>query len=161
MSSNKLLATYLNDHLAGANAGGELAQKVSTENSGTSLGVFLAELASDIEQDRVTLEGLMDRLGIEKDPIKTAAGWVFEKFSRLKLSDALTGSNDLKHLLEFETLSLGIEGKLEMWRSLQQVSDQYAELGQVDLQSLIERAEGQRASLEEHRLTAARAALAD
>ncbi|MGH3911909.1 MAG: hypothetical protein ACRDTC_00640 [Pseudonocardiaceae bacterium] len=161
MSSNKLLATYLNDHLAGANAGSELAQKISSENSGTSLGAFLAELASDIEQDRTTLEGVMERLGIEKDPVKTAAGWIFEKFSRLKLSDALTGSNDLKHLLEFETLSLGIEGKRIMWAALRQVSDQHAELSGTDLDGLVKRAEGQRAALEEHRLQAATAALAD
>lgn len=159
MLSKELLATYLNDHLAGATAGGELAQKISADHSGTQLGVFLAELASDIEQDRAALEDVMTRLGIEKNPIKTAAGWIFEKFSRVKLSDALTGSADLKHLLEFETMSLGIEGKLVMWRALQQVSDEDTELATTDLDALAKRAEGQRAALEEYRLQAAKAAL--
>lgn len=159
MTSNELLATYLNDHLAGATAGGELTRKISSENSGTELGVFLAELANDVEQDRGTLEDLMDRLGIEKDPVKTAAGWIFEKFSRLKFSDTRTGSTDLKHLLEFETLSLGIEGKLVMWRALRQVRDQNTELAATDLDGLAKRAEGQRAALEEYRLQAATAAL--
>ncbi|MGQ0779440.1 MAG: hypothetical protein ACT4NY_34325 [Pseudonocardiales bacterium] len=159
MLSKERLGTYLNDHLAGATAGGELAQKISDDNSGTDLGVFLAELASEIEQDRRTLEDLMTRLGIEKSPVKAAAGWIFEKFSRMKLSDALTGSADLKHLLEFETLSLGIEGKLVMWRALQQVSDQDTELATADLGGLMKRAEGQRAALEERRLQAATAAL--
>ncbi|MGH8573937.1 MAG: hypothetical protein ACREX8_15390, partial [Gammaproteobacteria bacterium] len=114
MPANELLGTYLNDHLAGATAGSELAQKLSSENEGTPYGSFLAELAREIEQDRITLENLIERLGIEKNPVKAAAGWIMEKFSRLKLSEALTGSGDLKHLLEFETLSLGIEGKVVM-----------------------------------------------
>lgn len=159
MLSKELLGTYLNDHLAGAQAGSELAQKISSENSGTELGVFLAELANDIEQDRGTLEDLMGRLGIDKDPVKTATGWIIEKFTRLKLSDTLTGSTDLKHLLEFETLSLGIEGKLAMWRSLQKIKDNDAELAAVDLEGLVKRAEGQRAALEEHRMQAVTGAL--
>lgn len=161
MLSKQLLGIYLNDHLAGAYAGGELAQKISTENSGTPLGVFLAELARDIEQDRTTLEGLMERLEIEKDPVKKATGWIIEKFSRLSLSDHFTKSPNLKHLLEFETLSLGIEGKLSMWRALKQVSDRETELASVDLDGLTKRAEGQRAALEEQRLQVVTGALTD
>lgn len=159
MISKELLGIYLNDHLAGAHAGGELAQKVSSENSGTPLGVFLAELSRDIEQDRTTLENLMERLEIEKDPVKRATGWIIEKFSRLSLSDHFTKSADLKHLLEFETLSLGIEGKLSMWRALKQVSDRDPELTSVDLDGLAKRAEGQRATLEEHRMQVVAGAL--
>lgn len=159
MASNKLLATYLNDHLAGASAGSELAQKISSENSGSPLGTFLSELARDIEQDRRTLEGLMDRLGIGKDPVKELSGWILEKFSRLKLSDQMTGSGDLKRLLEFEALSLGIEGKLSMWRALKTVSGNNAEIAETDLDGLAKRAEDQRSTLEEHRVGVARAAL--
>lgn len=159
MPSNKPLGTYLNDHLAGATAGSELAQKLSSEYASTTHGDFLSELARDIQQDHATLEGVIDRLGIEKDPVKDAAGWVMEKLSRIKLSGTLTGDVDLKRLLEFETLSLGIEGKREMWRALKEVSDDYAELAAADLDGLAKRAENQRATLEEHRLQAAKGAL--
>ena len=158
MASNTPLATYLNDHLAGATAGSQLVQKISSEDS-SPLSTFLSELARDIEQDRKTLEGLMDRLGIEKDPVKEFSGWILEKFSRLKLSDQMTGSGDLKRLLEFETLSLGIEGKLSMWRALKEVSGSHAEMAETDLDGLAKRAEDQRATLEEHRLEVARTAL--
>jgi hypothetical protein len=160
MASTELLRTYLNDHLAGAAAGSELAKKISAEHQGTSTGEFLAELAQDIEQDRVTLAELADRLGVEKDPVKEAAGWFMEKFSRVKLSDRFTGSAELKLLLEFETLSLGIEGKLALWRSLQQVSDRHPELDDTELDSLVKRAQDQRSRLEEHRLETAKRALA-
>ncbi|MGH3911120.1 MAG: hypothetical protein ACRDRM_09855, partial [Pseudonocardiaceae bacterium] len=48
MPSNKLLGTYLNDHLAGATAGAELAEKLSSEYASTTHGSFLSELARDI-----------------------------------------------------------------------------------------------------------------
>ncbi len=159
MASAKGLETYLNDHLAGAAAGSELASKISSEYAGTRFGPFLAELAREIEQDKATLEGLMERLGIQQSPIKQAAGWIGEKVSRLKLSETMTGDQDLKRLLEFEMLSLGIEGKLSMWRALIEVSDSHAELAATDLARLAKRAESQRANLEDHRLQVANEAL--
>jgi hypothetical protein len=159
MASAKGLETYLNDHLAGAAAGSELASKISSEHASTRFGPFLAELARDIEQDKVTLEGLMERLGIQQSPVKQAAGWIAEKVSRLKLSETMTGDHDLKRLLEFETLSLGIEGKLSMWRALIEVSDSHPELAVIDLGRLAKRAESQRSTLEDHRLQVATEAL--
>lgn len=159
MPANELLGTYLNDHYAGATAGSELAQKLSSDYQGTPYGSFLAELAREIEQDRGTLENLIERLGIQKSPVKEAAGWLMEKVSRLKLSEAITGSADLKRLLEFETLSLGIEGKVVMWRALKEVSDHHSELSATDLDGLTKRAENQRATLDEHRLQVAKKAL--
>ena len=159
MASAQGLETYLNDHLAGAAAGSELASKISSEYAGTRLGPFLAELASDIEQDKVTLEELMERLGIQQSAIKQGASWIAEKVSRLKLSETMTGNQDLKRFLEVETLSLGLEGKLSLWRALIEIRDSYAELAATDLARLAKRAESQRSSLEDHRLQVANAAL--
>ncbi|MGH3872608.1 MAG: hypothetical protein ACRDSR_14055 [Pseudonocardiaceae bacterium] len=159
MTAAKGLETYLNDHLAGSVVGSELANKLSAEYADTPYGPFLTELAHEIEQDKATLEGLMERLGIHRSPIKQAAGWITEKATRLKLSEMMTGDQDLKRLLEFETLSLGIEGKLSMWRTLIEVSGSRTELAAIDLPRLAKRAEVQRATLEDHRLRVARAAL--
>lgn len=159
MASNKGLETYLSDHLGGAAVGVELAKKISSEYAKTTFGPFLAELAREIEQDKVTLEELMDRLGIQRSPIKEATSWIAEKVSRLKLSEAMTGDQDLKRLLEFEMLSLGIEGKASMWHALIEVSPAHAELAAVDLAGLAKRAESQRANLENHRLEVAHRAL--
>ncbi len=159
MAASELLGIYLNDHLAGSVTGVELAKKISAENVGTRYGIFLAELSTDIEQDRTTLAELMDRLNIERSTVKQAAGWISEKLTRVKFSESVTGSADLKRLLEFETLSLGIEGKQAMWRSLRQVCDRYPELAAAELDALAKRAEGQRSGLEEHRLDAASKAL--
>ncbi|MGH4009470.1 MAG: hypothetical protein ACRDTH_15190 [Pseudonocardiaceae bacterium] len=159
MAAVKGLEIYLNDHLAGAATGSELANRLSSEYADTRFGPFLAELTRDIEQDKATLEGLMERLGIPQSPIKQVSGWTTEKITRLKLSDTMTGDRDLKRLLEFEMLSLGIEGKLSMWRSLIEVSGSHAELAATDLAGLAKRAQTQRSTLEDHRLQAAKAAL--
>ena len=158
MTSKERLGTYLNDHYSGAMAGSELAQKISSENAGSKYGSIFSDLAREIEQDRAMLEGLMSKLGLEKNPVKEAAGWIMEKFTRIKLSETVTGDADLKRLLEFETLSLGIEGKLSMWRALREVSAGYPELAEMDLDGLAKRAENQRTTIEEHRLEVAKAA---
>ena len=44
---NRLLAIYLNDHLAGATAGLELARRALQENGENDYGRFLATLADE------------------------------------------------------------------------------------------------------------------
>ena len=152
MSSNELLGVYLNDHLAGSAAGIELAEKLRDNNQGTELGNTMAALHRDIEQDRATLEELMARLEVERHPVKEAAGWLLERLSRLRLNPAITGSADLTRLLETEALSLGIDGKLAMWLVLKEAADR--RLDGTDFDRLIERARGQRRTLEPHRVAA-------
>jgi hypothetical protein len=155
MPSNELLGIYLNDHLAGSAAGSELAEKLRDNNQGTELGNVMAALHRDILQDRSTLEELMTRLGVDRHPVKEAAGWLLERLSRLRLNPALTGSAELTRLLETEALSLGIEGKLAMWLALKEAAADDQLLAGTDYDRLIERARGQRRTLEPHRVAAA------
>jgi hypothetical protein len=159
--SKELLGAYLNDHLAGAAAGVELAEKLGATYEGTPFGTAVAAVAGEIKVDKETLEGLMERLRIGRSPTKRAAGWVFEKVTRLRFNRQLTGSEDLTRLLETETLSLGIEGKLAMWQALKGVDGLDAELGRADFDRLIFRARQQREALEPHRLEAAAEAFHD
>jgi hypothetical protein len=155
MASNELLGVYLNDHLAGSAAGIELATKLRDNHQGTDFGEVMAALHRDISQDRDALEELMRHLEVERHPVKEAAGWALEKLSRLRLNPALTGSADLTRLLEAEALSLGIEGKLLMWLALKEAAASDRRLAGTDFDRLIERARGQRRTLEPHRLAAA------
>ncbi|HEX4907977.1 MAG TPA: hypothetical protein VFW32_05240 [Actinomycetes bacterium] len=158
MSSNEPLGVYLNDHLAGSAAGTELAEKLRDNNQGTELGNTMAALHRDIEQDRATLDELMARLEVEQHPVKEAAGWLLERLSRLRLNPAITGSADLTRLLETEALSLGIEGKLAMWLVLKEAAAVDRRLAGTDFDRLIERARGQRRTLEPHRVATGLAA---
>lgn len=153
----RLLAIYLNDHLAGSAAGSQLARRARGSNEGTELGSFLERLTAEIDEDRATLERIMDRLGIGRDRIKIAAGWSAEKMGRLKLNGTIRGYSPLSRLVELEGLHLGITGKLSLWQSLRASSG--AELAEFDLDALIDRADRQRTELEPYRLGAASEAL--
>lgn len=149
------LATYLNDHLAGSTAAIDLAEKAAEQNRGDGLGVFLAELLKAVDEDRVALEGIMERLGVEKGGVKATAGRVVEKISRLRLHEKVTGDPDLSRVLELETLIMGVTGKLQLWHSLQASMASDPRLAGVDLDNLVRRAHDQLAGLHEHHQEAA------
>jgi hypothetical protein len=157
MSRNRYLATYLNDHLAGATIGVELARRTAGANKGTHYGAVLQELAEEIAEDRATLAGMMADLGIGRDRLKVAAAWSAEKIGRIKPNGHLTTYSPLSRLEEFEILGLGVEGKLSMWRALRDAHGPTT--GGADLDRLIDRATGQRKRLDELHRDASRDAL--
>ena len=154
--NEKLRAIYLNDHLAGAVGGHELARRAAGSNEGTELGTFLSGLAEDIGSDRAALEEVMDRLGVRADPVKRSLAWGAEKVGRLKPNGQLLGYSPLSRLIELEGLHVGIGGKLSLWQVLGATSA--GELDGVDLPDLERRARDQLTALEPFRVAAAREA---
>jgi hypothetical protein len=158
-SASKYLATYLNDHYAGATGGLALARRAASENEGSELGAFLTELGDEIEADRATLGEIMSALGVGTDRTKVIAARVFERVGRLKPNAQLRGYSPLSPLVELEVLGLGIRGKLALWRALGEVAGT-PPLDAEQLADLAARAERQVADLEARRLEIARSALA-
>jgi hypothetical protein len=146
-----LLATYLNDHLAGATAGRELARRSASSNRGSPLGQFLAVLAQEIDEDRDALLALMGELQIGADRIKVLGGWTAERVARLKPNGRLFSYSPLSRLLEVEGLTLGVHGKLALWRALEVIQAGEPRLANADLAFLSQRAERQVSELEQHR----------
>jgi hypothetical protein len=157
VSRNRYLATYLNDHLAGATVGVELARRAASANKGTHYGPALTNLAEEIAEDRATLTGMMAALGIGRDRLKVAAAWSAEKVGRFKPNGHLTSYSPLSRLEELEFLSLGVEGKLAMWRALRDAHGPTT--GGADLDPLIDRATRQRERLDQLHRDASRDAL--
>jgi hypothetical protein len=155
-----LLVIYLNDHLAGATVGGELARRAAAQNRGTAYGAFLRELAEEIEQDRAALEEVMEAVGAGTDRLKVGAAWLGEKAGRLKLNGRLTGYSPLSRVEELEGLTVGVAGKQLLWRSLRALDGADRPLPAKRLDELIRRAERQRKGLIEHHAEAAREAFA-
>jgi hypothetical protein len=153
------LAIYLNDHLAGATIGVQLARRAARENEGTELGEFLRGLGAELDEDRTQLIELMRHQKIARSRAKHAAGWTLEKLGRLKLNGQLAGYSPLSRLLELEGLAAGTEVNRGLWSALAELSREEESLRQLDYDALAERARCQRERLEPHRLTAAAQAL--
>jgi hypothetical protein len=155
-----LLATYLNDHLAGATAGRELARRTASSNRRDERFAAPArQLAEEVEEDRESLLAIMRTLGVGEDRLKVAAGWTAEKLGRLKPNGRLFSYSPLSRLIELEGLTLGVRGKLAMWESLLAVAREEPRLQQPELERLATRARAQLETLERLRLEAASEAL--
>jgi hypothetical protein len=153
VSAQRYLEIYLNDHLAGSTTGRALARRVAKHGRSAEFRAPLERIAAEIEQDREALIDIMRRCGAERNPVKIAGGMLVERLGRLKRNGQLVRPSPLTPLVELEALSVGVEGKLELWRALGTVSrdDELSER----LDELIERGESQRAELERLRLAAA------
>jgi hypothetical protein len=157
--ADKALNVYLNDHLAGAMLGSNLAKQIRDQHENSSLGEQMRPIALQIEEDRQTLIALMQRMNASRNPVKQAAAWATEKTSHLKFRDMTAGEPSLGTFMALESLALGVLGKLSLWRVLAQVADQHPAIATVDLDSLIDRARSQYDLLEHERLAAGGQAL--
>jgi hypothetical protein len=150
--AHKALDTYLNDHLGGSMLGSDLAEQIRERSEGTTLGDVMATFAPEIQEDRETLIDLMEQLGTSKNPVKQVTAWMAEKASRMKFGGTSSGDPDFGLFMALETLTLGVEGKLAMWKALKQIADEHPPLAAVNLDDLIARAESQHDGLENERL---------
>ena len=157
--NRKLLAIYLNDHMAASTGTVELVRRVAASNRGSAYGETLAELRNEIEEDHTALATIIDRLDVRADRAKAAVAWSAEKFGRLKLNGQLTGYSPLSRLEELEILELGLTGKLQLWEALRRTEPPGIPAEQ--LEGLIVRARSQRERLERHRREAASEALGE
>ena len=146
MASDKYLHIYLSDHLAGSSVGIEVARRAAKSNADNDIGHHLREALALIEEDRTTLEQVMELVGAPKHQWKLAAAWVGEKVGRLKLNGQITAYSPLSRLVELEALSLGIRGKRALWQSLREIRD--PRLASIDFDHLIARADEQDKGIE-------------
>jgi hypothetical protein len=153
-SEPELLGIYLNDHLAGATGGAELARRVAGSHQGDPGGA-LQRFAAEVAQDRAALLEIMAALGIPVRSYKVCAAWIGEKAARLKLNGHLLARSPLSSLEELEMMRLGVEGKAAGWRTLRALAETDTRLDSGQLDELISRARRQADLLEELRVSAA------
>lgn len=154
---NRLLGIYLNDHLAGATLGVELARRLRSSNRGDAeFGEPLAKICAEIEEDYDTLVRLMGRLGVDRNPVKPTLARIAERLGRLKLNGQLRGYSPLSRVVELEGLSGGIGLKLQLWNALDQNFGET--LAGFDFHALAERADRQGQRVEDLHLAAAQRA---
>lgn len=158
-SPAKLLGIYLNDHLAGASGGVELARRLADAERGTDLGEQVTVLAKEITEDRAALVRIMRSLDVTAHHRFSALGWTVEKVARLKLNGRVLRRSPLSTLVELEALRLGVLGKQQLWTALARTHAGDPRLNTDRLHELRHRAEQQAATLEALRRAAAADAL--
>jgi hypothetical protein len=156
--ADRFLAIYLNDHLAGATLGVELARRLRSSNRGDpEMGEPLAQICAEVEADRDTLVQLMTHLDVSRDQVKPLLAKAAERLGRLKLNGRLLGYSPLSRVLELEVLSGLVGGKLGLWNALEQSFGEPLE--GFDFHALAARADSQGRRLEDLHLAAAQRAL--
>jgi hypothetical protein len=145
------LATYLHDHMAGSHFAIKLLESLREQYSQESLADFAKALESDVKQDQQTLQGIIDNVGKAHLDLTETAGWFAEKASQFKLQrdDSDGGIGTFEAL---ETLTLGIKGKLALWRVLPVIRKVDERIPDNDYEKLAERAEEQYTRVEKRRL---------
>ncbi|HEY7482513.1 MAG TPA: hypothetical protein VH680_18510 [Gemmatimonadales bacterium] len=156
--SDDALASYLNDHLAGAIGAIEMVERVIKENEGQLLARRLDEVLREIRKDQDVLRDLIERMGSKENPLKKAGAWLAEKAGRVKLGGTADPAA-LSRMETLEALAMGIQGKRAMWRALRVVVHKHPSLYGLDLDLLERRAVEQHDRVEEWRLEEARAIL--
>jgi hypothetical protein len=148
MGTDEALGIYLNDHLAGATAGTELARRLAGVSQTQPGGQVLATLAAEVAEDRATLISIMSRLGVPTRRYKVLLGWLMEKAGRLKPNGHLLSRTELALLVELEAMLLGVHGKAAAWRTLRTRAESDPRLDAGRLDTLIDRAAKQLETLE-------------
>ena len=157
--SAEVLATYLNDHLAGSVAALELVDRIIRLCQGTEREKMFRRLRDEIEEDQEELKQLLQAIGGKESKVRQAAAWLTEKIGEAKLALDATDGGELRLLEALEALGLGIQGKLGLWRALEAASVGTPEIARLDLSELERRARDQFERVETLRLQVAKSAI--
>jgi len=150
---HRMLGIYLNDHLAGATSGMELARRMTgAAEPGSPVAATMRQVTAEIVEDRQALIAMMGTLGVPVRGYKVFAAWAGEKAGRVaKLNGHLLSRSPLSRLEETEILLLGVAGKAAGWRALRRLAERDTRLESRRLDDLLARAERQAGTLEKLR----------
>lgn len=157
----EMLATYLDDHRAGAAAGRSLSRRMARENSDTGWAERLTGLAEDIEVDDRTLGELRRVLGVRGGMAKRVLARIAAGAGRLKLNRRILGYSPLSRVLEAEAMMAGVIAKKCLWAAMRSRGDLDDQTAQFDFASLETRAQDQIDLLAEFHEAAAKAAFTE
>ena len=155
--ATEALAVYLEDHLAGSVAALNLMEELAEMHRGSPLEATLRRLHAEVSEEQGGLRGLLARIEATPSALKQAAAWVSEKVGEGKLALVARHHPALATLQGLESIALGLQGKLALYRVLVQLAPEDPRL-QGDFTALADRTVAQHAAIETERQAAAVAA---
>jgi hypothetical protein len=157
--STDALTHYLQDHLAGSVAALQLMETLADHERGRPLEAKLRTLHTEVSEEQATLREILARLGGSESRLKQVAAWLTEKMHVARLALAERSHPALARLDGLESLALGLQGKLALYRALGDLAPDEPRLGGYPFPALEARTLMQHAMVERERMTAAREAL--
>ena len=110
------LATYLREHLAGADTAIRMVQGLRDAHHGRPEGVLFGSLYEQFCDDRGVVEGILAELGYTSRSAKRLAGRATGSALRFVAGGA---PGDLSLFRTLEALAVGVQGKRCLWRAAQ------------------------------------------
>jgi hypothetical protein len=155
------LRRYLQDHLAGSVAALQLMKTLADHERGSALEQKLRGLHYEVTEEQERLKAILARLESEESSLKRATAWLTEKLHHGRLALVERVDPALARLEGLESLALGLQGKLALYRALEDVALTERRLGGYPFAALQARTLIQHAMVEQERMAAARAAFGD
>jgi hypothetical protein len=155
------LRRYLQDHLAGSLAALELMETLADHERGRPLEQKLRGLHYEVTEEQERLKAILARLDGEESSLKRATAWLTEKLHRGRLTLVERADPALALLEGLESLALGLQGKLALYRALEDIARDEPRLSGYPFAALQARTLIQHAMVEQERMAAARAAFRD
>ena len=112
----RALATYLRDHLAGADTAIQMVQGLSDAYRGGPEGALFESLYEQFRDDRGVVEGILAELGYTSLSVKRVAGRATGSALRTVAGGPPGGLSLFRTL---EALAIGVQGKRCLWRAAQ------------------------------------------
>ena len=109
-------ATYLRDHLAGADTAIQMVQGLGDAYQGGPEGALFESLHEQFREDRGVVEGMLAELGYTSRSAKRLAGRATGRSLRVVAGGA---PGDLSLFRTLEALAIGVQGKRCLWRTAQ------------------------------------------
>jgi hypothetical protein len=110
------LATYLRDHLAGADTAIQIVHALSDAHRGGPEGALFESLYDQFREDRIVVEGVLAELGYTARSAKRLAGRATGSVVRVMAGGA---PGELALFRTLEALAIGVQGKRCLWRAAQ------------------------------------------
>lgn len=153
------LTHYLQDHLAGSVAALQLMETLAEHERGRPLEAMLRALHAEVSGEQATLREILARLDAGESRLKQAAAWLTERIHVARLALAERSHPALARLDGLESLALALQGKLALYRALEDQAPGEPRLGGYPFAALQARTLTQHATIERERMAAAREAL--
>jgi hypothetical protein len=105
------VVTHLNDHLGGAQIAVQVLEAMRDQHDDPKFREFANSLLPEIEADDRILRSIAEKIGSGPNVVNKRAGWLLEKFARLKLGNTGSTNFEMFESLELQLINIKLPRK--------------------------------------------------